>query len=193
MATIYKEDCYRCNGTGNFRWFSMGHVAEGACFRCRGLGYKTYKTSPEQRAKAREKAQAKRDAKLAAANAEREARAIEAANRGNYTLYLYSLARASSEAVKPPKAPVPAGRVEVTGTVIATRTEYGAYGTQFKALIEDDRGFRLWGNLPSTINDAQKGERVTFVAALSASSDDEFFGFWKRPTKAEFIDIQEAA
>ena len=193
MAAIYKDACYRCGGTGYYQWTSMGQVVRGICFGCDGKGYQLRKTSPEVRAKAREKAQAKRDAKRAAANAEREARAIEAANRGNYTLYLYSLANASREAVKPPKAPVPTGRVEVTGTIIATRTEYGAYGSQFKALIEDDRGFRLWGNLPSAIWDAQKGERVTFIAALSVSPDDEFFGFWKRPTKAEFIDIQEAA
>lgn len=189
----YKDDCYRCNGTGTFRWFSMGQVAEGVCFACRGVGYKVFKTSPEERAKNRAKAQAKRDAKLAASNAERETRAIEAANRGNYTLYLYTLAQASREALEPPKAPVPAGRVEVTGTVISTREEWSQYGTQFKALVEDDRGFRLWGNLPSAIYRAEKGDRVTFVAALAASSDDEYFGFWKRPTKADFIDVQEAA
>lgn len=190
---LYRDTCYRCNGTGTFRWFSMGQVAEGDCFACWGRGHNVFKTSPEVRAKNRAKAQAKRDAKLAAANAEREARAIEAANRGNYTLYLYSLARASREALKPPKAPVPAGRVEVTGTVISTREEWSQYGTQFKALVEDDRGFRLWGNLPSAIYRAEKGDRVTFVAALTASRDDEFFGFWKRPTKAAYLDEQEAA
>ena len=36
-------------------------------------------------------------------------------------------------------------------------------------LVEDDRGFRLWGNLPSAIYRAEKGDRVTFVAALTAS------------------------
>ena len=190
---IYKDVCHRCGGTGTFKWFSMGQVAEGTCFACLGRGHKVFKTSPEERAKAREKAQAKRDAKLAAENAEREARAIEAANRGNYTLYLYSLARASREAVKPPRAPVPTGRVEVTGTVISTREEWSQYGTQFKALIEDDSGFRLWGNLPSAIYRAEKGDRVTFVAGLTASRDDEFFGFWKRPTKAAYLDEQEAA
>jgi len=190
---LYKDACHRCGGTGTFQWFSMGQVAEGTCFACLGRGHKVFKTSPEERAKNRAKAQAKREAKLAVINAEREARAIEAANRGNYTLYLYSLARASREAVKPPKAPVPTGRVEVTGTVISTRQEWSQYGTQCKALVEDDRGFRLWGNLPSAIYHAEKGDRVTFVAALTASRDDEFFGFWKRPTKAAFLDQQEAA
>ena len=189
----YKDSCHRCNGTGEYAYFSIGQVVYGACFSCRGRGYRLYKTSPEVRAKNRAKAQAKRDAKFAALQAEREARAIEAANRGAYTLYLYSLARASREALKPPKAPVPAGRVEVTGTVISTREEWSQYGTQCKALVEDDRGFRLWGNLPSAIYRAEKGDRVTFVAALTASRDDEFFGFWKRPTKAAYLDEQEAA
>lgn len=189
----YKDSCHRCNGTGEYAYFSIGQVVYGACFSCRGRGYRLYKTSPEVRAKARAKAQAKREAKFAALQAEREARAIEAANRGAYTLYLYSLARASREALKPPKQPVPAGRVEVTGTVISTRQEWSQYGTQCKALVEDDRGFRLWGNLPSAIWNAEKGDRVTFVAALTASSDDEFFGFWKRPTKAAYLDGVEAA
>ena len=190
---IHKDACYRCNGTGIFQWFSMGQVAEGNCFRCRGRGFKAYKTSPEARAKARAKAQAKRDAKLAASNAEREARAIEAANRRNHTLYLYSLARASREALKPAPQPVPSGRVQVTGRVISTREEWSQYGTQFKALVEDDRGFRVWGNLPSAIYRAEKGDRVTFVAALTPSQDDQSFGFWKRPTKAAYLDNVEAA
>lgn len=190
---IYKDMCHRCGGTGRFRWFSMGQVADGMCFACMGRGQRLFKTSPEVRAKNRAKAQAKRDAKLAALNAEREDRAIEAANRGHYTLYLCTLAQASNDALKPPVPPVPTGRVEVTGTVISTREDEGPYGVQRKALIEDDRGFRLWGNLPSAIYNAEKGERVTFVAALTPSQDDQAFGFWKRPTKAEFINLEEAA
>lgn len=191
---LYKDSCHRCNGTGVYRWvYNNGQPAEGPCFACDGKGFKLRKTSPEVRAKARAKAQAKRDAKFAVVRAEREARAIEAANRGAYTLYLYSLARASREALKPAKAPVPAGRVEVTGTVISTREEEGHYGWQRKALVEDDRGFRLWGNLPTGIYRAEKGDRVTFVAGLTASRDDEFFGFWKRPTKAAYLDDVEAA
>lgn len=186
---LYKDSCYRCGGTGRYRWFAQGQVADGMCFACMGRGHRLFLTSPEVRAKNRAKAKAKRDAQ----RAEREASRVESAYRGHYTLYLYSLARASREAVKPPKAPVPAGRVEVTGTVISTREEWSQYGTQHKALVEDDRGFRLWGNLPSAIYRAEKGDRVTFVAALTASRDDEFFGFWKRPTKAAFLNQQEAA
>ena len=89
---LYKDSCHRCGGTGQYHWFSMGQVVYGACLRCRGRGHRLYKTSPEVRAKNRAKAQAKREAKFAAIQAEREERAIEAANRGAYTLYLYTLA-----------------------------------------------------------------------------------------------------
>lgn len=46
------------------------------------------------------------------------------------------------------KQAVPEGRVEIEGEVISTRVETGAYGTKVKMLVEDDRGFRVWGNAP---------------------------------------------
>lgn len=52
----YFESCPRCRGTGQTPW--------GPCFRCKGEKGKTYKTSPEARAKGREnaaKASAKRE------------------------------------------------------------------------------------------------------------------------------------
>lgn len=188
----FREPCTRCTD-GVFRWYSHGQIASGTCFACEGRGYHVFKTSPEARAKARAKAQAKREARQAVERAEREARAVEAANRGHFTLYLYTLARATQEAVKPAPQPVPSGRVQVTGRIISTREEWNAYGPQVKALIEDDRGFRVWGGLPSSLWDVEKGSRVTFCAALSPSEEDEAFGFWKRPTKAELLDKQEAA
>lgn len=41
----YFEKCSKCRGTGQTRW--------GQCFRCKGAKGKTFKTAPEQRAKAR--------------------------------------------------------------------------------------------------------------------------------------------
>jgi hypothetical protein len=43
-APGYVQKCWKCSGTGQTRW--------GACFACRGAGGKTFKTSPEARAKA---------------------------------------------------------------------------------------------------------------------------------------------
>lgn len=45
-ADGYFEPCRKCRGTGRTPW--------GVCFRCQGAKGKTYKTSPEQRQKARE-------------------------------------------------------------------------------------------------------------------------------------------
>ena len=43
-APEYVQTCHKCRGLGQTRW--------GACFACRGAGRKTFKTSPEARAKA---------------------------------------------------------------------------------------------------------------------------------------------
>jgi len=45
-APGYVQKCWKCRGTGQTRW--------GACFACKGQGGKTFKTSPEARAKATE-------------------------------------------------------------------------------------------------------------------------------------------
>jgi hypothetical protein len=42
----YFDKCTKCYGTGRTRW--------GVCFRCKGKGGKTFKTSPAARAKARQ-------------------------------------------------------------------------------------------------------------------------------------------
>lgn len=45
-APGFVQQCWKCRGTGQTRW--------GACFACKGAGGKTFKTSPEARAKASE-------------------------------------------------------------------------------------------------------------------------------------------
>jgi hypothetical protein len=53
---VYKDVCPKCGGSGRYGRF-------GKCFACEGAGYRTYKTPPEQRERARV---------LAAERAERE-------------------------------------------------------------------------------------------------------------------------
>jgi hypothetical protein len=48
----YTEPCSACRGTGSFRSYSGRLV--GPCFKCKGAGKKTFKSSPEVRAKAKE-------------------------------------------------------------------------------------------------------------------------------------------
>jgi hypothetical protein len=79
------------------------------------------------------------------------------------------------------------GRIEITGVIVSTKHQFTAYGDQFKMLVLDDRGFKVWGTIPSSLMmpiDELRNERVTFTATVERSSDDSKFGFYKRPTKA---------
>ena len=64
-ATTYTENCPSCRGSGQFRSYS-GRVV-GDCFKCKGKGTQTFKTSSEQRAKSQASAAATRDRKAATA------------------------------------------------------------------------------------------------------------------------------
>lgn len=83
--------------------------------------------------------------------------------------------------------PVPTGRVTVTGEVIGISERYSDYGVTIKLTVLDDRGFKVWVTRPRAIDDAERGDRVTFDATVEPSRDDEFFGFGKRPTKARIL------
>lgn len=85
------------------------------------------------------------------------------------------------------------GRIVIEGEIVSTRLETNMYGTTRKALVKDERGFKVWGNLPSSIFEAQRGERVRFTATVEASYDDPSFGFFKRPAKAEVLETALAA
>ena len=85
----------------------------------------------------------------------------------------------------------PTGRVEITGEILAIKLQESYYGDTLKMLVKDDRGFKVWGSIPSSLH-ASRGARVTFMAAVEPSRDDDKFGFYKRPTKAVNLD-EEAA
>ena len=96
-------------------------------------------------------------------------------------------------------ADCPEGRVEVTGVIISTDIRDTSFGSQWKMLVRDDSGFKVWGSIPrkllvqtETFRNHQffdatdlKGKRVSFTAAITPSEDDQKFGFLKRPTKAK--------
>jgi hypothetical protein len=80
------------------------------------------------------------------------------------------------------------GRIEVTGEVITTKEQDTMYGLTVKMLVRDDRGFKVWGTVPSTLlGEGVKGKRVAFTAKIEASRDDATFGFYSRPTKARIV------
>ena len=85
-------------------------------------------------------------------------------------------------------APVVEGRIEVTGEVISTKVQDSVYGTTVKMLVRDDRGFKVWGTVPSALlGEGVKGKRVAFSATVKVSDRDETFGFYQRPTKARLV------
>jgi predicted RNA-binding Zn-ribbon protein involved in translation (DUF1610 family) len=93
--------------------------------------------------------------------------------------------------------PVPEGKVTITGTVITVRVDDNPYtygGAVYKMLVEDGRGFRVWGTAPSQLKQAAgglselKGRTVEFVATCTRSNDDESFGFFSRPSKPRLME-----
>ncbi len=80
--------------------------------------------------------------------------------------------------------PCPSGRVEITGIILSTKWVENNFGGAYKMVVKDDRGFRVYGTIPSSLGSSDKGDRVTFTATCEPSADDKLFGFYSRPTKA---------
>jgi hypothetical protein len=89
--------------------------------------------------------------------------------------------------------PVVEGRVLVKGEVLSVREQDGFYGVQIKMLVKSDAGFKLWGTVPSSISEeVKKGSLIEFSASLDRSDDDQYFGFFKRPSKAKVLNALAA-
>lgn len=73
----------------------------------------------------------------------------------------------------------------VTGEIISMKLHENAYGTREVMTVKDERGFKVWGTQPRSLYEAQKGDKVTFLATVEVSDRDEFFGFFRRPTRAQ--------
>lgn len=103
--------------------------------------------------------------------------------------------------------PVPADgkRHQITGEVLAVKEYESDWGTNYKLVVKDDRGFVVIGGIPRELRrvtpiyldeadnatgierEIDRGDRVQFMARLKASRDDPKFGFYSRPTKAELL------
>ena len=93
------------------------------------------------------------------------------------------------EAERAEAEPVPltGKRETVEGVVLKVDWKENAYGSRQVFTVQDDRGFRIWGTVPSAIYQVAEGDRVRYDARLEASDRDEKFGFHSRPTKAEIL------
>jgi hypothetical protein len=221
----YIATCHRCGGLGGSdAWAHTGWK----CYECGGsgkLGEKTARVFSAEKLKALNvakenkdaKAQAKRDAEIAAKRAEiaKERAAFEAANADFVTrllapsenAFIFELrakldqfgtltavqvtaannvfAREDSEKSA---APCPIGRVEITGLILSTKYVSTGFGDVCKMLVQHETGFKVWGSAPGGLNGELKGRKVAFTAAVEPSKDDPKFGFFKRPTKARFVE-----
>ncbi len=90
------------------------------------------------------------------------------------------------EQEKAARRPVPTGRTIIRGEILATKTLDSQWGITVKMLVQGP-GWRVWGSRPSEISTAGRGDVVEFTATVSASDDDDSFGFYSRPTKAHII------
>jgi hypothetical protein len=94
--------------------------------------------------------------------------------------------RADRDAAHANGEDAPEGRQVITGTLLTLKYQESHYGETLKMLVQDDRGFRVWGSVPSSL-DANRNDRIQFTAAITQSDKDSKFGFFKRPTKAQII------
>lgn len=133
--------------------------------------------------------------------------------------------KAAAEAAREPRQAVPAGRQAVSGVVVGLKevedryapvSRYArSYATVWKMIVEDDRGFRVYGSIPRGLlawtedgraryrtAESLKGVRVQFTAELEQSQARDFennygereqrgadplFGFFRRPTQAKVL------
>ena len=96
-------------------------------------------------------------------------------------------AYAAEKAAQPTVPVVEGNGVAIVGTIVSTKWQDSDYGGSLKMLVNDDRGFKVWGTVPSSL-DAERGDRVSFIANVEQSRNDADFGFFKRPRKAAILE-----
>jgi hypothetical protein len=77
--------------------------------------------------------------------------------------------------------------LEIECSIISFKEHYTDYGMSLKMVVQDVRGFRLWGSVPSSLSNVDVGDNIKFVANVSKSDTDPKFGFFKRPRKAVVV------
>lgn len=93
-----------------------------------------------------------------------------------------------------------AGRRDIEGIVVSTKSGESEYGWWYKMLVELDDGCRVYGSVPGPLQSWEcsasddgtvrqiRGQRVAFSAELEGPRpDDPHFSFFKRPTKSRII------
>jgi hypothetical protein len=74
--------------------------------------------------------------------------------------------------------------IRISGEVVSKKWRESQYGGCFKMIVQDDRGFKVWGSVPGSIDAIEPGQHVEFVANVEVADDNSKFGFFKRPRNA---------
>lgn len=100
-------------------------------------------------------------------------------------------AQRKAEIAAAASAPVTDERIRIEGEIITIKEQETDFGLTTKLLIKTPAGWKAWGTCPSALNDDElaKGQHVGFMARFQRSNDDPKFGFFSRPTKAEFLEV----
>jgi len=101
---------------------------------------------------------------------------------------IFKLKKQADEKAKEILVPVPEGRLEVEGTIVSVKCQSGYYGQEFKMLVKVDTAdgiYRVYGTMPISLADADRGTKVKFHALLQPK--EQGFGYFSRPTKAEVV------
>ena len=114
---------------------------------------------------------------------------------------------------EPAKVPVPVGTHQIEGKILGMRYQESQWGGQVKMLVEvetPEGNYKVWGTLPAALRDLYRidhgpmlangthdvfhrpvgvGAKIRFSASCERSADDDAFGFFSRPTKAEVVEL----
>lgn len=102
--------------------------------------------------------------------------------------------RAETAAKVEAGAVLTAGRQVLEGEITKIAYKTNDFGGAWKITVALDNGTKVWGTLPSALEtfgwDEEQtvvGRRVRFTGTVEVKDDDPTFGFYKRPSKAEYL------
>jgi len=81
-------------------------------------------------------------------------------------------------------------RFLVEGEIVRAKWKDTDFGQVLKITIQHEDGWRVWGSCPSKF-DAEElvGKSMRFMARVTVAEEDDTFGFFKRPTKPELLEV----
>ena len=88
-----------------------------------------------------------------------------------------------------PKSDCPSGKIEIVGEVVSKKSHRFGYNDTWKMLVQDDKGFKVFGTIPTSIlSHTHIGTQVKLTATVTPSKDDANFGYFSRPTNASIVE-----